>query len=627
MHFLLDLLGFVSYIIYMFIKTVKKKNKYSPKVFEYQHLVESVRTESGVKQKFLLNLGKLNIPQEEWPILAKRIDEIIRGQERIFEGSPEIERLASHYAQKLIRKYEKEYEDSPQKHYEYIDVDSIENELIRTIGAEYISWSYFKKLGLDECLRECGFTKREIEVATLLIIGRMVSPGSERHLHYWAQNQSALCVLLDTDFNELSLNTLYSVCDKIHKNKEYIEKHLREKERDLFGLDEKIILYDLTNTFLEGIARRNPKAKFGRSKDKRSDCRLLTLGLVIDGKGYPKTSRVFKGNQSEPETLLDMINALREDDPTLMDPQNKKLEKPTVVIDAGIATENNLERLKKDYHYICVSRKKIAFPDKDEFIIIKKEDKQNKNRIEAKRIESNGEVFLYCKSTNKKKKEKSMQNRFKQNFEEQLLYIASSIYKKGCTKKYQKVCERVGRLKEKYSRISRFYRIIIEEKDGLASKIAWQYVKDESDKRFSGSYYLRTDRKDLSEKEIWDIYRMLGEVEDTFRTMKSELEIQPNYHQKEDRSETHIYITVFAYHIVHSILTRLKHVNIVNRWVTVRKWLSTHCRVTNQLKNQAGKTIYINKCSKPEDMHKTIYDALNLNYVPCKPKKFITENL
>jgi len=289
----------------MFVKTVRKRNKYSPKIFEYQHLVESLRTEKGSRQRFLLNLGKLTLPREEWPLLAKRIEEILHGQERFFAGNPEIERLATHYAQKLIRKYETEYSES--KQYESVDLDSLENERIRPVGAEYVSLSYFKKLEIDKCLSECGFSKRQMEVATLLIIGRMVSPGSERHTHQWAQNLSALDELLGTDFSSLSLNTLYKMCDKLLENKDVIEKHLREKEHDLFGLDEKIILYDLTNTFLEGQAASNPKAKFGRSKEKRSDCRLLTLGLVIDGNGFPKTSKVFAGNQSEPKALLEMM--------------------------------------------------------------------------------------------------------------------------------------------------------------------------------------------------------------------------------------------------------------------------------------------------------------------------------
>ena len=145
-----------------------------------------------------------------------------------------------------------------------------------------------------------------------------------------------------------------------------------------------------------------------------------------------------------------------------MEPTQPRSKSPPVVIDAGIATDENLKKLKEHYHYIAVSRKKIAIPDSDDYIVLK-ETQQGK--VEAKRIRGNDEIFLYCKSTLKQQKEKSMQSRFEQNFEEQLSYLAKSIHKKGCTKRYDKVLERVGRLKEKYKQIARFYQIHVEEKN------------------------------------------------------------------------------------------------------------------------------------------------------------------
>ncbi|MCK4816491.1 transposase, partial [bacterium] len=269
----------------MFIKTVTKRNRYSPKLFKYQYLVESIRTHKGPRHRFLLNPGKLALPEDQWSLLAGRIQEIIRGQKTLFRENPEIERLATQYAQELLRKSEAECGETEGGCYQPVDLDSIGTSRVRTVGAEHVSLAYFRRLGLDTLLSECGFSKRAVQVATLLVISRLVRPGSERHTHRWAQNISALDELLDTDFGHLSLNTLYTVSKKILKAKERIESHLRIRERDLFGLDENIVLYDLTNTFLEGRAAGNPKAKFGRSKEKRSDCRLLTLGLVVDGHG------------------------------------------------------------------------------------------------------------------------------------------------------------------------------------------------------------------------------------------------------------------------------------------------------------------------------------------------------
>ena len=161
----------------------------------------------------------------------------------------------------------------------------------------------------------------------------------------------------------------------------------------------------------------------------------------------------------------------------------------------------------------------------------------------------------------------------------------------------------------------------------MANAITWQYIKDKSDQRFSGSYYLRTDRTDLTEKQIWEMYTMLNDLEDAFRTMKSELKLRPNHHQKQTRSDTHIFITVCAYHLVHSIRTTLKQAGITYRWETIRDLLATHGRVTTRMKTKGGNVIYIRKCLEPEPFHTTIYDALHLKYVPCKPKKVtLTQN-
>ena len=594
----------------MFIRTVTKRNKSSTKRYECQQLVESIRTEKGVRQKLLLSLGRLPVSKDKWPRLVKRIEAIVHQQKTLFKETAEIEELATKFAQQFVDKHAIDIQTDD---FKTVAVQSLQNHRVRHIGNESLGVSFFNKLQLHECLNSCGFSKRQIEIAMLLIIGRLVHPGSERHLHRWAQYLSGLDELINTDFNRLSLNSLYKVTDLLYEHKTEIERHLRFRENDLFSLNETIILYDLTNTYFEGRAASNSKAKFGRSKEKRSDCRLLTLGLVIDSKGFPKTSQVFDGDQSEPETLLEMVKALHQKDPTTN-------QKPTVVIDAGIATDDNLDALKDHYHYIAVSRKKFDPPDSDDFIIIK-ETKQNK--VEAKRISTDDEIFLYCRSNRKRQKEQSMQSRLKQNFEEQLSYLSKAIHKKGCTKRYDKVLQRIGRLKEKYKQIARFYQITVEEKDGLAYRISWNYLKEQSDQRFSGTYFLRTDRFDLSEKHIWSIYIMLTQLEDAFRTLKSDLLLRPVFHQKENRSDAHIFITLLAYHLLHSIRSCLKQKGIHLSWQQIRDRMSIHCRLTNRMKTNQGHTLFIRKCSEPEDFHKTIYDALHLDYIPCKTKNYM----
>ena len=157
----------------------------------------------------------------------------------------------------------------------------------------------------------------------------------------------------------------------------------------------------------------------------------------------------------------------------------------------------------------------------------------------------------------------------------------------------------------------------------MACRITWEYLKEQSDQRFSGAYFLRTDRFDLSEKLIWSIYIMLTQLEAALRILKSELLLRPVFHQKENRSDAHIFITIFAYHLLHSIRSSLKQEKVHMSWQQIRDRMSTHCRLTNRIKTIEGDTLFIRKCSEPEDFHKTIYDALKIDYIPCKTKKYM----
>jgi len=605
----------------MYITTVKKKNKGSDKVFEYQRLVESVRTPKGPRKKNLLNLGKLDLPKDKWVLLVQRIQDLLTGQQSCLPFDREVELLAHTFSHQYVEKYSRPLAESDHTHLETVSLPSVSFQRVRTVGPEHVGLSFFRKLGFPGLLKSLGFSQRQIEVASLLIIGRMISPGSELGTWQWAQSLSGLDELLQTTFEQLSHNTLYQVSDKLYDHQAIIEQALRERERDLFSLDETIILYDLTNTYFEGLCALNKKAKFGRSKEKRSDCRLMTLGLVLDGNGFPLRSRTFSGNQSEPKTLVQMVNQLIQSDQEAPSPSENA--RPTVVIDAGIATEENLAALSSRYHYVCVSRSSPdEMPDTDAVVI---KDSPH-NRIEAVMHRVGDEVYVHCHTTARKNKEESIRSRLQQRFEEELERIELALTKRGGTKKYQKVCERVGRAREKYSRVARFYEITVHRSKELASHLSWHVKRDEMAARFSGHYVLRTDRTDLSEEEIWNLYRMLTDCEDAFRTMKSDVGLRPNYHQKENRCDGHIFITVLAYHLVHSIITILRDRGLKYRWPKLRQLLTSHVRATMSMKSRLGKTVYIRKCSDLEIYQELIYDALGLPAIPCPPRYFTVEN-
>ena len=489
----------------------------------------------------------------------------------------------------------------------------------RSVGIESLSLQALKQLKPDDKLRDLGFIEKDITAAIGTIIGRMAHPSSERETHRWLQENSGLGELIDYDYGTVSLDRLYKVADKLLKNKTAIESHLAQREQELFNLERTIILYDLTNTYFEGTAKDNPQAAFGRSKEKRSDCPLVTMGLVLDGAGFPVGSKIFKGNASEPKTLKEMISGLS---------CQSKYKGSTVVLDAGIASQENLDWLKDNsYRYIVVSRERYKLrPTIEEGAVIVKD--VTDNQVTAKYVtdEESGEHRLYCHSQKREKKESAILNQFHQRFEANLKTLNDGLTKKGTTKTYEKALEKLGRLKEKHTRVSADYTIIVEpdEDKKQAIKIHWERNQSANDKdNLAGVYCLRTTVDGLSEKELWETYVMLTDVESSFKSMKSELGLRPIYHQKEERVTAHLFITLIAYHIVHSLRTQLKEQDVSLSWNSIRNVLSSMQRVTVSLPTLEGNQIHVRSSTKPEPSQKQIFNAIQFASDPLGAKKTV----
>ena len=324
--------------------------------------------EQGVRQHTLLNLGvDFSLPREQWPDLTKRIEEILGGQQALFDIDCNVEKLAQGYASRIILS-QQDVGDTDDRDYREVDLDSIETSRPRSVGGEHVTLEALRFLGLEEKLGELGFNGPQTAAALGTIIGRACEPGSERATHAWLQERSALGELIGYDFDNLSLYSLYQVSDQLLGKKAALEQHLYERERNLFGLQETITLYDLTNTYFEGQSKGNALAAHGHSKEKRSDCPLVTLGLVLDSSGFPRRSHVYEGNVNEPKTLSAMLRDLEQGGTSAGD-------KPTVVMDAGIATEENIAWLREHgYPYLVVSRKKHRQFDEASSLVVKKDE-------------------------------------------------------------------------------------------------------------------------------------------------------------------------------------------------------------------------------------------------------------
>ena len=605
------------YTAIMFIRQITKKNPGYDKTFTYHRLMESVRTPKGPRQRLLLNLGHIELPASEWKVLANRIEEIVSAQASFTPPPAHIESLAQHYALMLRQKEMQSIPEPRQADWETVDLNSLSQGEFRTIGGEAVGYEAFQRLGFPEILAGLGLKKEQVDQAALLIIGRLLRPTSERKTAIWAKEMSALGELLDADYRRLSNNALYRLSDELVRHRNEIEERLAQRERETLGLGEKILLFDLTNTYLEGNGQESTKARHGRSKEKRNDQPLLTLALVVDEDGFPKKSQVLAGNASEPESLEAFLEAYQSDMARML-PLFREL--PTVVVDAGVGTSGNLKLIRgKGFHYVTVSRTRPGEVSGDDLVVIKAEKELT---VKAKRWDGEGEVILYCESSGRARKEAAMKARFQERFEEGLKGIASSLSRKRGHKRYGKVMERIGRLRERYPTIARFYDVQVEEERGRATRLQWSLDREkELEARFAGTYFIRSSRTDLDEKELWSLYMMLGRVEESFRCLKSELGMRPVFHRKDPRQEGHLFITVLAYHLLATIQRRLKKKGICHRWGTLRDRLATHMRATASITNEKGERIYIRQTGDPEPNHLEVYRALGLPANPLKTKR------
>lgn len=588
----------------MFIRRTLKKDKESKKEYCSYQLVESYRTEKGPRQRILLTINKnYHLKEEEQKILTKCIEDHLNGTLSLIPYPEKVERLAKEFAKKLLIKSSLSSIEKKKEEFHSVDLESVDCENCRTIGLEHLIWETFQKLDLHEKLKELGFTKRQIEISAGIIAARLSYPGSERRAHRWLTNISAFDELLGTDLTHLSKKSVYQISDRLLSKKEALELHLEQKERTLFSLDETIVLYDLTNTYFEGRASSIKKAKRGHSKEKRRDCPLVTLGLVLNRHGFSRKSKIFSGNVSEPQTLKEAIEGLH----------STSDKSSIIVLDGGLATEENLKWLKSQgYSYVVRSRKKAK--DLPLEISYKKMEREKKEIFVAAIFDKEKEeTILICNSREKQAKDKDMEDFLKKRLEVDLEKMRQGITKKRGEKKYERVLERLGRLKEKHKRIAYRYEIKVKT-DKLKEKvtdITWE-CKEEDKK---GSYFLRAYGLGMDEKFLWETYVMLSKVEEGFRALKSELGLRPIFHQIDRRVEGHFFISLLSFHIMQTVLFQLKEKDLNYFWETLRREMNAQTRITVKMKTKTGQ-VHIRATTNPTPFQKVIYKALNISEKP-----------
>ena len=603
----------------MFIRKTKKIDSKTGREYFFLQLVESLRTERGPRQRILLNLcADLDLNQNELKELANRIEELVTGQQSFLLPPEKIEALAQKFASQLINNLSQPCraisETKKVPDYQTIDADTVEHSKPRSIGCEHLLHHIADQLELKKALQNVELTHSQVCLALGSVYSRAIFPSSERASFDWLQKQSGLGELLDFDFQRVSLDHFYKISDILLRNKEELENHIRKRQKALHRNASTLVLYDLTNTYMEGQARANPKAKHGRSKEKRTDCPLITLGLVVDEQGFYMRSEFLPGNVSEPRTLQKAIEILR-------DPN--ELFKPTVLLDAGIASESNLQWLRDNrFDYIVSARQDAPSSEVVEGLV---EAGNSEVKVGFVCASDEEDTWLYCESPAKEATAGQMKTLFQQRFEEALKKISDGLKKPTGKKTLSAVHERIGRAKERHSRISGCYEVtvLVSEDGKKATGLEWKSLPERLEDRLTGRYYLRTNLKHKDAKQLWELYQTIRSVEDAFRFMKSSLGLRPVYHQKEKRVEGHLWITILAYCLIHNLLYLLRQHGMRDEWKTIRSFMQSRVRVSMEAKTIEGKMLHVRTTTKPEEFHTRIYESLALDPTILRSKKTI----
>lgn len=585
-------------------------------------LCESYRFDNSVRHQTVVHLGTLEeLPDpEQKKALSKRIDELVKNSRNaaisLFKPADEaVETLAQKYF--AIIKEKERVDIANGKDYQRVDTDSVKNRDIREAGTEWLCRQAVDQLNIGTFLTSQQWESEQIKLALTHIISRATYPASELRTSKWIKQNSAVCELIGFPAEKITKDKLYDISHQLYQVKDELEKHLSKRTNELFDLEDKIIIYDLTNTYYEGKMQSSKLAKYGRSKEKRSDAKIVVLAVVVNAEGFLKYSQVFEGNMSDSGSLKKIITQLSARTVATG-------HKPTVVLDAGIATEDNIKLLRENkYNYICVSRsgmKEYTIDTSSQPVEVfdKKEQPITLQKVKMADCSDN---YICVHSLAKQAKETGMNSRFSQRFEEGLTQIKEGISKKSGVKKQEKVWERIGRLKAKYPSIHKYYDIRVQANaKGIATDIGWSQKTIEKQE---GKYLLRTNLNENDEHTQWTIYNTIREIEATFRVLKTDLDLRPVYHKTDEAAMAHLHLGLLAYWVVNTIRHQLKQKGIKNEWHDIVRIMNTQKMVTTTMDNDSQQQIIIRQCSEPTEQVKEIYTALKFKDKPFTRKKSV----
>jgi transposase len=553
----------------------KKQNKRHA----YWALVESYRTARGPRQRVVAYLGEMDE--------AGRI-----GVQQAVQ--PTVQQPG------LLETVEPEWVE--------VDLKRVRVECARQFGGVWLGYELLRRLELITFLTEqLAIGREDIPWATMamvLVLARWCDPSSELHLAEQGYESMALADWLGVPVEKVNHDRLYRTLDRLLPHKDALEKHLKQRLGELFQIEYDLLLYDVTSTYFEGEAEKNPQAKRGYARDHRPDCKQVNLALVVSRQGLPLGYEIFDGNRHDTTTVEEMVKAIE-----------KKYGKASRVwvMDRGMTSEDNVEFLKQEgRRYILGTPKSMLKRFKQD--LLSQEWKQVHEGLEVRLCPApqGEEVFILCRSAQRREKEKAMHERFEKRIEAGLKKIQA-----GCGKGKAlptQVAQRGGRLLGENSRAAKLFEVTVETGPGGRAQLQWKKLESwrEWARISEGCYLLRSNVTDWTGEELWRAYIQLTEAEAAFRVHKSDLQLRPVWHQKEKRVQAHILLCFLAYVLWKTLAQLCQHAGLGHDPRTVFAQLRLIQLVEVVLPTRAGVEIRKRCISRPTEHQAILLQRLGL---------------
>lgn len=627
----------------MFIRKVDRfyrKQDGTVAAYDYYYLTKSYRDAKGKKHnRCVLGMGRLeDFTKRERDELADMLtvmiekgDYIMHENSKVYDKAMELyaEYRESKYAQEngplLIAEAERKKREAMRDAIT-IKISSLTQHEARTIGCENLCHSTLRMLKIREYLTMRGWERFDIDIALMQIIARAIYPYSELKTVRYLRENTALAEIFKIPMQKITKDVLYNSALRLWEEHRGLEDWLHERVCNIFNIEEKVLLFDITNTYFEGKYDKSGICQYGRSKEKRSDCKIVVLAAVVNTEGLLVRTSIYEGNRHDSITLEEVVGSVSND---LVSNVRR-----IVVMDAGFYSAANVKWLTGhgfDYITVLPSAETRFTPSSDK-VVQHKDCREQEIRLQLGTVTIDDAVkkALLVDSDAKALKERSMYEQACRRYEEGLEAIKAGIEKKGGTKKRDAVNNRLGKLDQKYGAIRKSYTVEFtyegKGKKEIATAMAWKRNDGKTGEvqKFHGKYVLLTSLDESDELNIWKFYNVIRTVEETFHVLKTDIDIRPVYHKSDDGIKAHLNLAVLAYWLVSVTKHRLKIKGYGNvRWDEIMHITSTQVIVTAQMKTTDGGTVKVRQSTEAEDKLSAIYSLLDINPHPLGKVKSV----